>query len=596
MIYLRRLLHYLRPYWRLAAIAAVLAVVGSALELAGPWPWAIMLDSVFGNVALPQWLTPFFDPQRSRYPLLFAVVGAELAIALAHNLLNVASNYVGTRLEQEMSLDFRADLFQHAQRLSLAFHDRRRSGMLIYVINSQGESAASTVMSAPALVFSGLTLAGMFWIVFRMDWGLALLATCVLPFLAYSVRYYITRIQDRLVQTKMLEGESLSIIHEAISMLRVIVAFGREPYEHQRFRKQAAKAVDARVGITVRQTLFSLVVNMSTAVGTAAVWAYGGYLVLEGRLTPGKLAVVIIYLAKVYQPLEQISYALGSLQDNFVSLKMAFDVLDSVPEVREPAHPKYIQRTVGQVAFQGIDFAYAGRSDTLRDISFEIEPGRTVAVVGPTGAGKTTLISLMPRFYDAQQGRILLDGVDIRELGLNSLRSQLSLVLQEPLLFSGSIMDNIRYGRLEATDDEVMDAARAANAHDFIMRLPEQYRTELGERRAQLSGGERQRICVARAFLKDAPILILDEPTSSIDSKTEAVILDALDRLMVGRTSFMIAHRLSTVRRADLILVMDQGRIVQRGTHEELLAADGLYRQLYKIQNRQSREWAAAGG
>ncbi len=589
MIYLHRLLHYLWPYWRLAAIAVVLALIGSALELAGPWPWAIMLDSVFGNVRLPPWLAPFFDLQKGRYPLLFAVVAAELAIALSHNLLNVASNYVGTRLEQWMSLDFRSDLFQHAQRLSLAFHDRRRSGMLIYIINSQGESAASTVMSAPALVFSGLTLLGMFWIVFRMDWGLALLATCVLPFLAYSVRYYITRIQDRLVQTKMLEGESLSIIHEAISMLRVIVAFGREPYEHQRFRKQAAKAVDARVGITVRQTLFSLVVNMTTAIGTAAVWAYGGYRVLQGRLTVGDLAVVIIYLAKVYQPLEQISYALGSLQDNFVSLKMAFDVLDSVPEVREPAHPKTIGRAAGHVAFQGIDFAYAGRADTLRDISFEIEPGKTVAIVGPTGAGKTTLISLMPRFYDAQQGRILLDGTDIRELGLHSLRSQLSLVLQEPLLFSGSIADNIRYGRLEATDEEVVEAARAANAHDFIMHLPEQYRTELGERGRSSPVASGNGYASPAPSSKNAPILILDEPTSAIDSKTESVILDALDRLMVGRTSFMIAHRLSTVRRADLILVMDQGRIVQRGTHDELLAADGLYRQLYEMQNRQSQ-------
>ena len=300
--------------------------------------------------------------------------------------------------------------------------------------------------------------------------------------MVYSVRYYITRIQDRLVQTKMLEGESLSIIHEAISMLRVIVAFGREPYEHQRFRKQAAQAVDARVAITVRQTLFSLVVNITTAVGTASIWLYGGYRVLQGRLSIADFIVVVAYLAKVYQPLESISYALGALQDNFVSLKMAFDVLDAVPEVREPAHPKTIQRAAGHVAFQGVDFAYAGRADTLRDISFEIEPGKTVAIVGPTGAGKTTLISLMPRFYDAQQGHILLDGTDIRELGLHSLRNQLSLVLQEPLLFSGTIMDNIRYGRLEATDEEIIEAARAANAHDFVTRLPNQYRTELGER------------------------------------------------------------------------------------------------------------------
>jgi ABC-type multidrug transport system fused ATPase/permease subunit len=533
--------------------------------------------------------------QKSRVPLLIAIVVAELLIALTTNLLNVASNYVETSLDQWMVLDFRSDLFQHAQRLSLAFHDRRRSGMLIYIINSQGEAAASLVMSVPAMAHSLITLLGMFWIVFCMDRGLALLALGVLPFLIYSVRYYTTRIQDRLMQTKILEGESLSIIHEAISMLRVIVAFGRESFEFQRFREQAARAVKARVGITIRQTFFSLVVNMTTAVGTAAVLGYGAYRGLQGRLTPGDLAVVLFYIGAVYKPLESISYTLGSLQDNFVSLRIAFDVLDTVPEVREAVPAKTLQRACGRIAFQGIDFAYAGRTDTLCDVSFEVQPGQIVAIVGPTGAGKTTLISLIPRFYDAQKGHILLDDIDIRDLSLRSLRNQISLVLQEPLLFSGSIMENIRYGRLEASDAEVVEAARAANAHDFVMRLPQQYQTELGERGAQLSGGERQRICVARAFLKDAPVLILDEPTSAIDSKTEAVILDALDRLMIGRTSFMIAHRLSTVRRADLILVMDQGRIVQRGTHEELVAVDGLYRQLYEIQNRHTRRRAGAG-
>jgi ABC-type multidrug transport system fused ATPase/permease subunit len=572
----------------------VLLLIGAAVELAEPWPWAIMLDNVFDKLPLPWWLARFFNPQNGLMPLLVAVVAAQLLIALAHNLLSVISNYVDTKLEQWMVLDFRSDLFQHAQRLSLAFHDRRRSGMLIYVINSQGEAAANLVMSVPAMLYSVLTLVGMFWIIFRMDWGLALLSTVVAPFLFYSVRYYTTRIQGRLWQTKMMEGESLSIIHEAISMLRVIVAFGREPYEYQRFRDQAARAVNARVGITIRQTLFSLVINMTTAIGSAAVLGYGGYRVLHGGLTKGDLAMVLFYLAKVYKPLESISFTLGSLQDNFVNLKMAFDILDTVPEVREPAHPKMIERARGHIAFQGIDFAYAGRTDTLRDITFEVEPGKTIAIVGPTGAGKTTLISLIPRFYDAHQGRILLDGNDIRDLGLKSLRNQLSFVLQEPLLFSGTIQDNIRYGRLEASDEEIVEAAKAANAHDFIMRLPDQYRTELGERGAQLSGGERQRICVARAFLKDAPILVLDEPTSAIDSKTEAVILDALDRLMIGRTSFMIAHRLSTVHRADMILVMDQGRIVQRGTHDELVAADGLYRQLHDIQNRAGRRRAAA--
>jgi ABC-type multidrug transport system fused ATPase/permease subunit len=292
------------------------------------------------------------------------------------------------------------------------------------------------------------------------------------------------------------------------------------------------------------------------------------------------------YIAGVYKPLETISTTVGSLQTMFISLRVAFDLLDAQSEIKDAPDARAIERASGLVAFEHVSFNYRNRVNTLQEISFEVEPGQAVAIVGPTGAGKTTLASLIPRFYDTCQGRILLDGSDIRSLTVKSLRDQISIVLQEPLLFSGSIADNIRYGRLDAGMEAIMEAARAANAHDFIMRLPQQYETTIGERGAQLSGGERQRIAVARAFLKNAPILILDEPTSSIDSRTEAVILDALDRLMVGRTTFMIAHRLSTIRRADLILVLDHGRLVERGTHDELLEQKGLYRQLYEMQTR----------
>jgi ABC-type multidrug transport system fused ATPase/permease subunit len=386
-----------------------------------------------------------------------------------------------------------------------------------------------------------------------------------------------------------MEGESLSIVHEAISMLRVIVAFGREPFEYRRFRDQGLRAVDARVDVTVRQTLFSLVVNMTTALGTAAVLGLGAYRVLEGKLFVGDLLVIMAYIAAVYQPMEAITHTMGTVQDKIASQRVAFNLLDTEPEIKEPARPAPLESFSGAVEFQVVSFSYKGRTDTLKDISFRAAPGQRVAIVGPTGAGKTTLISLLPRFYDPSAGTIQLDGVDIRSLRLHDLRAQISLVLQEPLLFSGTIADNIRYGRLEADDDEVIEAARAANAHDFVMRLPKQYETELGERGAKLSGGERQRLCVARAFLKNAPVLILDEPTSSIDSRTEAVILEALDRLMVGRTSFMIAHRLSTVHDADLMLVLDHGRLVQRGSHDELLRQDGLYRQLHEMQTRQGR-------
>jgi ATP-binding cassette, subfamily B, bacterial len=313
-----------------------------------------------------------------------------------------------------------------------------------------------------------------------------------------------------------------------------------------------------------------------------------------GRLTTGELLVILSYIASIYKPLEAISTTIGHLQHDFISLRMAFRIMDKKPEIHDAPNAISIGRARGEVKFERVDFNYRGRSDTLRDISFEAKPNDIIAIAGQTGAGKSTLISLLPRFYDAKRGRVLLDGIDVRQISLRSLRDQISIVLQEPLLFSSTIADNIRYGRLDATMEEIVAAAEAANAHEFISALPQKYYTTLGERGIRMSGGERQRIAVARAFLKDAPILILDEPTSSIDSKTEAVILDALDRLMVGRTTFMIAHRLSTIRHANIILVMHLGQIVQRGTHDELVEAEGLYKQLFEMQTMQRRRRARA--
>ncbi len=589
MKYLPRVLHYLRPYWKLASVVVVLLFLASAMDLLTPWPLKILVDNALGQQPVPEWLRAIIGSgDEHRRLLIFAVVTG-LLVTLLHNGLSVIESYVKTKLEQRIILDFRSDLFEHAQRLSLAFHDNRRSGMLIYAINNQGDAVVALIMIVPTLVQSLITLVGMFWIVFLMDRWLALLSMMVLPLLLYSVRYYATRIQDRLMRVCGMEGESLSIVHEAMSMLRVIVAFGRESHEHQRFRDQGQRAIAARVDVTVRQTLFSLSVNMTTALGTAAVLGYGAHQVLQGKLSVGDLLVVMAYIAAVYKPLEAITYTLGSVQNQLVQLRIAFNLLDTEPEVKQTIQAVEITDCRGGLTFENVNFNYRERTDTLKHISFEVAPGQRVAIVGPTGAGKTTLISLIPRFYDPTDGRILLDGRDTCGLTLKSLRDQISLVLQEPLLFSGSIADNIRYGRLDATEDEIIAAAQAANAHDFILKLPQKYQTQLGERGAKLSGGERQRICVARAFLKDAPILILDEPTSAIDSRTEAVILDALDRLMVGRTSLMIAHRLSTIHYADLILVLDRGQIVQRGTHEELLDQEGLYRQLHEMQTRHGK-------
>ncbi len=590
MNHLWRALQYLRPYWKLATASAVLTVLAALSGLLAPWPLKIIVDNVLGTQPLPAVLARFAGFSiAQKTSLLTAVVTGSLLIALLHHGITVLQSYVTTSFEQRMILDFRSDLFAHAQRLSMAFHDQRRAGGLIYAINFQADAAAGVVMAAQPLAQSAISLAGMFWVTYKINPTLALLSLSVVPFLYFSVIYYSSRIQSRLMTVKGMEGESLSIIHEAISMLRVIVAFGREGHEYRRFREQGERAVNARIRLTIRQTVFALAVNMITTIGSALVLGYGGWQALQGRLTVGDLIIVIAYIAAVYSPLEAISTTIGALQDQVVSLRIAFGLLDTAPEISDAPHALTIGRAKGDVSFEEIEFSYKGRVDTLKGVSFSAKAGQVIAICGPTGAGKTTLISLLPRFYDPKSGRILLDGVDTRQIALKSLRDQISIVLQEPLLFSASIAENICYGRLEATMDEIIAAAKNANAHDFISKLPEGYATLLGERGAQISGGERQRIAVARAFLKDAPILILDEPTSAIDSRTEAVILDALDRLMAGRTTFMIAHRLATIRHADQILVLHHGEIVERGTHDELLQRGGLYKQLSDLQTSQAR-------
>jgi ABC-type multidrug transport system fused ATPase/permease subunit len=587
MKYFPRVLQYLKPYWRLACLSGVLIVLGATLGLLTPWPLQILIDNVLEEKPFSPFLARFLAPLAdNRGLLLIFVAAAALLITILQNATTVLHDYVSTKIDQSMILDFRSDMMQHAQRLSLAFHDQRRTGKIIFAINNMGSEVARMLMIIPPLAESFLTLIGMFWILVVLDWEVALLAMGVVPFLYLAVSNYMKRVHPQLQEVRGLEGESLSMIHEAMSMLRVVVAFGREDYEHRRFREHGEKTVEKRVKLTVRQTMFSLGVNTITAAGTAAVLGFGGWHVIQGKLTSGELLVVISYIAAVYKPLETISTTIGSLQEIVVALEASFGLIDTPVEIKDTPQARPIGRAEGQIEFDSVSFAYKERHHTLEDISFEAKPGQVVGIVGPTGAGKTTLVTLLPRFYEPHHGRILLDGRDIRDITVKSLRDQFSIVLQEPLLFSETIAENIRYGRLEATREEIMAAAEAANAHNFIVRLPNKYETRLGERGAKLSGGERQRISVARAFLRNSPILILDEPTSSIDTKTEAVILDALERLMEGRTTFMIAHRLSTVRNADLLLVLQDGRIIEHGSHDDLMARGGMYNQLYEMQSQ----------
>ena len=596
---LPRAFPYLKPYRGLMALSFVITFMGAAVTLAEPWPLAIIVDNVLTDKPIGggplDWV---FGDDPSRYSLLAFGVIAGFLVTLSTQGLTVLSDWVNATIEQRMVLDLRGDLFNHAQGLSLTFHDGRMTGQLMQQINMQAAAMGVILISAPPIIQALLTLVGMLIVVTLISWQIALISLAAVPFIWYSLGLYGTKIVPRLQLVQAQEWKSLSIVHEAMSMLKVIVSFGRENHEFRRFRTQGEEAVEQRIQLTVRQTLFSLAVSSATAIGTSLVLGFGAWQVIQGDITLGELLVLIAYIAAVYQPLEQISTTIGELNDQFVQFNSSLDLLDEEKEVKEKPGAIDIPRSQGRVTFDDVHFAYRGRQDTLKGVSFEAKPGTRVAVVGPTGAGKTTLISLLIRFYDPKSGTVAIDGHDIRDLTLKSLREQISVVLQDPLLFGGTVADNIRYGKLDATDEEVVAAAKAANCHDFICALPEGYDTHLGERGSRLSGGERQRISVARAFIKDAPILILDEPTSSIDSKTEGVILDALEELMEGRTSFMIAHRLSTVRDADLILVLRDGELVEAGTHDELLGQEGAFHQLHEAQNRprrRSRALAAVG-
>lgn len=630
-----RVVPYVRRYWALLAASVAMIGASAAVGVVAPWPLAIVIDHVLGHRPLPSILRPLLG-HSGRYLVLALATSAGLVMTMLAHGLTVVENYVSTKLEQRTTVDFRSDLFSHAQRLSLSFHDRMPTGGLMYRINEQANALGQIVVAFPPLAQGLLMLVGMFAISYEIDSELALLALTAVPFVYYSIGSYAKRVEPRIYKVRNLEGQSLSIIYEAMSMLRVTIAFGRERHEYHRFRSQADRAVDARVQLTVRQTLFSLAIGTITAAGTSLVLGIGALHVIEHKLTVGELVVLLGYIAAIYQPLQQISYTMSTLQQQFVGLRSVLELLELDADISDAPDAAEVDRAAGAVSFEDVVFVYrspaleklkqdrlaaraagaqtarssplrqrrwtradaaeteamfdlAGlesseREPALKGISFDVPPGRRVALVGPTGAGKSTLVGLIPRFYDVAEGAVCVDGVDVRRLTLRSLRRQISIVHQEPLLFAGSIYDNIRYGREDATDDDVLAAAQAANAHEFVSRLPNGYQTEIGERGAQLSGGERQRICVARAFLKDAPILILDEPTSSIDSQTEAVILEALDRLMEGRTTFLVAHRLATIRGADLILVMSDGEIVERGTHDELLAQNGLYSVLWGTQ------------
>lgn len=588
-----RLFPYVRAYKWIMAVTVGLELAQSGLALLDPWPLKVLIDNGLSGRPLPAWLgrillMPFAKP---RVAIILAAVVAGLVLRLLSGVLDIGIQYVKTRINTGMNLRFAADLFNHLLRLSFKYHDQTTVGDSIYRINSDTGFVSTMIWSNFRHLLTALvTFVGMLWIVVRLDWQVALLALGVVPLQYISVGLYGRLFNEKSRRIKVMESKAQSFMQEALSCLRVVKAFGQEGREHQRAVGQRWQAVRARIHLDLQESIFSFALRFLSRIDRSAVLLLCAYHVFEGRLTIGALLVIMTYVGQLQDPIDAIGDVLTDMQDSLVSAERVFEVLDVEPDIRDRSGAKSLDQVNGTVAFEDVSFGYDPSRQVVHHVDFKARAGEVVALVGPTGAGKTTIASLIMRFYDPGSGRVTLDGVDLRDLTMQTLRDNVALVLQESVLFSGTIRDNIGYGRPDASLEEITAAARSANAHDFISMLPDGYDSQVGERGVRLSGGERQRIAVARAFLKNAPVLILDEPTSSLDSRTESVILDVLDRLMAGRTTFIIAHRLSTIRYADQIVVLEKGRIVESGVHEELLLGNGLYSQLHRIQNGALRE------
>lgn len=574
----------MRPYRSRVAGVACLVLLQVALGALEPWPLKIVIDYVLGSHPLPeplgQW-TRAITGGGSATSMLVLFVAAGVVLQLIHQ---VASAY-GVRLQtdtgQRMVYDLRFKLLDHLQSLGLLHHITTSTGDSVYRIDVDTYSLENLAMSGVfPLASSVITLVVMFTVLVKLDLSVALLSLTVIPFLFLSLRYYATSLSAQEERVKELESGLISRLYEIFSSIRLVKSFARESLESQRYSEAGSTTMNARIAVTWKQGLFGLMVATTTILGTALVLLVGGMHVMRGQMTVGSLIVVINYLGAVYGPLSAIAFTTGQLQSAVAGARRVRAMLALEPETIDAPDAVDATNVKGDIVFDNVSFSYPDGKAVLHDISFAARPGQMIAVVGLTGAGKTTLVSLIPRFYNPTAGRVTIDDVDIRKYRLRSLRERISIVPQDAVLFSGTIRDNLRYGKLDATDAEIEEAARAAHAHDFVSRLPKGYDTLVAEAGGGLSGGERQRLSVARAVLKDAPILILDEPTSSLDAISEEIVFSALKRLRVGRTTIVIAHRLSTVRDADAILVLDGGRISAFGRHDELLQSSQLYRRM----------------
>ncbi len=586
-----RVLAYLRPH-RLALLWALFQVLLiSACELLKPWPLKIIIDSVLGGQPVPGGLPATWSPAA----LLLAACGALVLLYVLLGALTVLNNYTTIRIGQRMVSDLRSDLYGHLHRLSLAFHSRAQVGDLLYRVTADTMSLQSLTMNClfPA-VTAVMLLAGMGVIMLRLDWALTLLALSVCPLLLVAIAWLNTRVTQVAGHARERESEVYAVVQQSMSTIRVIQAFTREADEHRRFMAASRQSLAAGLRLYTLQTLYSSVVTVVIALGTAAVVWAGARHVLDGTLSVGSLVVFVSYLASLYGPINSIFQTYGLAQGSKASVQRVFDVLDIERDLPDGHRDFPAAGARGEIAWEGVSFEYTRDQPVLSDVTLRVQPGQKVAVVGPTGAGKSTLLSLLPRFYDVTAGRVCVDGVDVRDYRLAALRRQIAMVLQPPLVLPTTLRENIAFGRPGARHDEIVAAARLARIDGAIGKLPNGYDTLVGEQGVTLSEGEKQRLTIARAILRDSPILILDEPTSSVDSETESLIMQGLGQLTAGRTTFVIAHRLSTIRNADLIVVLCDGRIVEHGGFDALIERGGVFASLYRLHTGIPQESARA--
>lgn len=567
-----RLLNYVRPYLPRLLLAVLCTCLAAGCNLYLPWIIKDVVDKVLVQKDIR---------------MLYLIAASIVVVFIIRGLFFYGQSYLMSWVGQRVVIDIRGAIFRKLQRLSMSFYDKNKTGTIMsYVTNDVAALQVAMVDKAVELVTEGLVLVGSIAAMLWLDWKLTLFTFCTFPVVLWFMDFFGKKIRRNGGRIQECTAELTSVLQEVVSSARVVKSFVREDYEIKRFDAQNMTNFYANMKNIKLNALLTPTVELVAAIGVTVVMWYGGMSVINGAITAGSLVAFLVYAVNIANPIKRLTKVVASIQQALAAGERVFGILDLEENIKELPSAKLLPPVQGYVEFKHVDFAYNKDEQVIEDLSFKVNRGQIVAIVGPSGAGKSTIASLLPRFYDVTNGSIVIDGMDIRDVTLNSLREQVGIVPQETLLFNGSVYDNILYGRLDATKEEVEAAAKAANAHDFIMGLPEGYDTMLGDRGVNISGGQRQRISIARAILKNPQILILDEATSALDTESERIVQEALDRLMVGRTSFVIAHRLSTIKNADRILVMEKGRLVEDGSHEELMAQEGLYAHLYRIQYR----------